>query len=90
VFEKKLVDVPAVTVRPPLKSIKDVVALCPAAGCVHASYAEMPFADPQAEPVEERIPVALNCAHVVPELPAEETTRFVELAVVAVIAVEDA
>ena len=52
--------------------------------------ASLPPPLPQAAPVEERSPVALNCAHVVPELPALETRRLVVLAVVAVMAVVDA
>ena len=72
----------SVVEAPPVKSIVDVVALCPAAGWVKASYAVMPLVA-HALAFADTVPSAPTCKQRVPAPPAEDTMRFVELAVVA-------
>ena len=61
----------------PVKSIWEVVAEIPAAGCVQASYEERPPPVPHALALAETVPSAPTWRQRVPEPPAEETRRFV-------------
>ena len=79
-----------VEVAPLLKRSMDVVALCPTPGCVQASYAVRPFAEPHALAVAESVPSLPTCRQRVPTPPADERMRFVDEAVVAVTIVVDA
>lgn len=74
----------------PLKMRSEVVALCPVAGCVHASYEERPLPDPHADAFAETVPSAPTCRHLVPEPPVLEITSAVVEAVVAVSIVVEA
>ena len=60
----------------PLKSMSDVVALCPAAGCVHASYDERPVElERQVVPIAKHPPARLMPFENV-EVPLPCTMRF--------------
>ena len=69
--EKSVVD------APPLRRTSEVVALCPAAGCVHASYAVRPLDEPQPLAVAESVPSGPTCKQRVLAPPADERMRFV-------------
>lgn len=79
----------SVVEAPPVKNIVDVVALCPAAGWVKASYVVMPLVA-HALAFADTVPSAPTWRQRVPVPPADETMRFVDEAVVAEIIVVEA
>ena len=70
----------------PVKTKSEVVADCPAVGCVHASYAARPF--PVASDPHERTPLIDFTSQAA--APSDEAMRFVDDAVVADTIVVDA
>src|SRR5439155_389224 len=84
-FPKRTVDD---AVRPPLNAISVEVEFAAEPKCVGTGVnGNAKPEPPQAEPVPESTPTAESCAHCVAPLPEPETMRFVDDAVVAVIAV---